>query len=87
MVARVELVGGPRDGEILDVPGDEPPQHLRVLVPDPPAPLVIWHPAVRGLPDMVDVIMVVLDLGHRTPEPGRPEWVYRWPYESHARTD
>lgn len=86
-MALVELVGGPRDGEVLDVPGDEPPQHLRVLVPHGSAPLVVWHPAVRGLPDMNDVLMVVLDLDHRPPQPGRSEWVYLWPHESHARTD
>jgi hypothetical protein len=84
-MVRVELIGGPRDGELLEVPGDEPPQHLRVLVPNVPGPLVVWHPAVRGLPDMVDVLMVVLDLDHRPNS--RVEWVYLWPHESHAHTD
>jgi hypothetical protein len=84
-MVRVELVGGPRDGEMLEMPGDEPPQHLRVLIPNRPGPLVVWHPAARGLPDMVDVQMVVLDLDHRPNN--RVEWVYLWPHESHAHTD
>lgn len=73
-----EVVGGPRDGDLLEVPGTHPPERLRVIVAPDASALYMWHPAAQGLPDMVDAELVVLERRHR-PRVGRPTWQYVWP--------
>ena len=76
-----EIVGGPRDGDLIMVPGLEPPEQLRVIVPRDPTRLYVWHPAARGMPDMIDAEMVILELDYR-PREGHPSWRYLWPREN-----
>jgi hypothetical protein len=73
-----EVVGGPRDGDLIVVPGDTPPEHLRVILPPDHSCLYVWHPAAAGIPDMNDAEMFVLDLDYR-PAQGHPTWRYLWP--------
>lgn len=74
-----EVVGGPRDGDLIEVPGDEPPPTLRVIVAPDHSRLYVWHPAAPGMPDMVDAEMATLTRRYH-PSQGHPSWRYLWPH-------
>lgn len=71
------VVGGPRDGDIIVVPGGEPPYRLRVIMPPDGSRLYVWHPAAPALPDLVDADLYVLQLCRPTAD--HPTWRYLWP--------
>jgi hypothetical protein len=74
-----EVVGGPRDGDIIVVPGLEPPLRLRVILAPDGSTMHVWHPAAPGLPDMDGAELVVLER-HYQARAGHPSWRYLWPH-------
>ncbi len=73
-----EVVGGPRDGDLIVVPGTEPPERLRVILPADNSHLYVWHPAAPGLPELHNAFLVVLEREHRPDHPAWA-WCYLWP--------
>jgi hypothetical protein len=75
-VTGVQILGGPHDGLVLEVPGqDDPPVQMRVL--DDQHRLVMDHPARRVTAE--DQSVPVLVLTREYDPSGHPPWRYRWP--------